>query len=140
MGNYPWRRMNHKLTNGMKIWKGKGNTITLLFSLKWLEILHQERRGQVNTVVIEHFNRILFHRSWPANKQHTYQTINQSQHLALDSKWRWDNLENFTKHFNKWFIMLQIAPSYYRISLSQTSQNEYDETSCIIGYAGCTFS
>jgi hypothetical protein len=31
----------------MEMWKANGNTITLLFSLKGLEILHQERRGQV---------------------------------------------------------------------------------------------
>jgi hypothetical protein len=42
--------------------KGNGNTATLLFSLKGLEILHQERRGQVETIVMEHFNSILFHR------------------------------------------------------------------------------
>ena len=29
---------------------------TLLFFLKGLEILHQERRGQVKTIVMEHFN------------------------------------------------------------------------------------
>ena len=28
------------------------NTTTLLFSLKGLEILHQERRGQVNTLLM----------------------------------------------------------------------------------------
>ena len=47
------------------------------FPLKRLEILHQERRGQVNTIVMEHFNSILFHKSEPANKQQTYQIINQ---------------------------------------------------------------
>ena len=45
----------------MKMWKGNGNTTTLLFSLKGLEILHQEGRVQVNTMVMEHFNNILFH-------------------------------------------------------------------------------
>ena len=46
--------MNHKLTNGMKMWKGNGNrpTATLLSSLKGFEILHQERRGQVNIIVM----------------------------------------------------------------------------------------
>jgi hypothetical protein len=67
--------MNHKLANGMKMWKGNGNTITLLFSLKGLETLHQERRGQVKTTVIEYFNSILFHKPGLANKQHTYQSI-----------------------------------------------------------------
>ena len=78
MGNYPWRRMNHKLINGMKICKGNGNTTTLLFSLKGLEMLHQKRRVQVKTIAMEHFNSILFHKYGPANKQHTNQSINQS--------------------------------------------------------------
>ena len=34
--------------------------------------LHKERRGKMNTVLMEHFNSILFHKSEPANKQHTY--------------------------------------------------------------------
>jgi hypothetical protein len=78
MGNYPRRRMNHKLFNGKKMWKGNGNTTTLLFSPKRLVILHQERREQLKTMVMEHFNGILFHKSGPANKQHTNQSINQS--------------------------------------------------------------
>ena len=71
--------MNHKLANAMKIWKGNGNTTTLLFSLKGLEILHQERRGQVKTIVMEHFTGILFHKSRPANKQHTNQFLYSGQ-------------------------------------------------------------
>ena len=63
--------MNNKLANGMKMWKGDGNTATLLFSLKRLEIVHQERREQVKIIVMEHFNGILFHKSGTANKQHT---------------------------------------------------------------------
>jgi hypothetical protein len=63
--------MNHKLANGMNMWKGNGNTTKLLFSLKGLDILHLVRRGQVNTIVMENFNRILFQKSRPANKQHT---------------------------------------------------------------------
>ena len=31
-----------------------------------------------NTIVMEHFNRILFYKSAPANKQHINQSINQS--------------------------------------------------------------
>ena len=61
------------MANGMKMWKGNGNTTTLLFSLKRRETVHQERRGQVKTIVMEHFNGILFHKSGPANKQHTNQ-------------------------------------------------------------------
>ena len=45
--------MNHKLANDTKMWKGNGNT-TILVSLKGVEILHQERRGQVETIVMEH--------------------------------------------------------------------------------------
>ena len=41
----------------MEIWKGKGNIVTLLVSLKELEILHQEKGGQMNTVVMEHFEQ-----------------------------------------------------------------------------------
>jgi hypothetical protein len=60
--------MNPKLANGVKIWKGNWNTTTLLFSQKELEIVHQERRGQVKTIVIEHFNGIFFHNSGPTNQ------------------------------------------------------------------------
>jgi hypothetical protein len=68
--------MNHKLANNMMMWKENRNTNTLLFSLKGLEILHKERRGQVKTIVMEHFNDILFHKSGPVNKHHTNQSIN----------------------------------------------------------------
>ena len=77
--------MNQKLANGMKMWIGNGNTTTLLFSLKGLENLHQERRGQVKTIVMEHFKDIIFHRCGPTNKQHTNQSINQPMRLLLDS-------------------------------------------------------
>jgi len=75
MGNY-LRRHIKKLTNNTKKWKGNGKTATLLFSIKGLEILHKERRGQVKTIVMEHFNDILFHKSGPVNKHHTNQSIN----------------------------------------------------------------
>ena len=68
--------MNHKLANGMKIWKENGNAATL-FSLKGLEILH--KKGRVNIIVMEHFNSILFYKSGPANKQYSYQSINQQE-------------------------------------------------------------
>ena len=58
------------LSQDMKMWKGNCNTTTS-FSLKGLEILHQERRGQMKTIVMEHFNGILFHKSGLAYKQHT---------------------------------------------------------------------
>jgi hypothetical protein len=63
--------MNLKLANGIKMWKGNFNTTTLLFSLKGFEILHRDRRGQVKTLVMEHFNGIPSHKSGPTNKQHT---------------------------------------------------------------------
>ena len=34
--------MIHKLANGLKMWKGNGNTTTLLFALKGLEIYIKE--------------------------------------------------------------------------------------------------
>jgi hypothetical protein len=43
--------------------------------LKGLEILHRKRRGQVNTMVMDHFNSILFHKSTVLNKQQIYQSI-----------------------------------------------------------------
>ena len=52
---------------------------TLLFSLKGLEILHQERRGQMKTMVMEHFKGILFYKSGPANKQHINQYNQKTQ-------------------------------------------------------------
>ena len=51
--------MNHKLPNNMKMLKDTWEITTLLFSLKILETLHQERMGQVNTIVMENVNRIL---------------------------------------------------------------------------------
>ena len=57
-------------TNGTNIWKGNENTTTLLFFLKGLDILHKGRRGQVNTIVMEYFKIILFHKFEPAKKQH----------------------------------------------------------------------
>jgi hypothetical protein len=65
------------------MWKRNGNTITLLFFLKGLEIVHQERRGQVKTIVKKHFNSILFQKSKPANKQHINQSINHTSGSAV---------------------------------------------------------
>ena len=45
-----------------------------IFIISKLEILHQERRGQVNSIVMEHFNGILFHKSEPAYQSLTHQT------------------------------------------------------------------
>jgi hypothetical protein len=35
-------RMNHKLANGMKMWKRNGNITILSFSLKGLKIAHKK--------------------------------------------------------------------------------------------------
>ena len=68
--------MNHKLANTMKI----------LFFLKKLKILHQERRGEVNTIVMEHFKSILFDKSGPANKQHAFYHLIYSEGLNLGDR------------------------------------------------------
>jgi hypothetical protein len=44
--------------------------------MEGIEISHQKRRGQVNTIMMEHFKSILFHEYGIFNKQHTYQLIN----------------------------------------------------------------
>ena len=65
------------MADGMKKCKGNGST-TLLFSLKGLEILGQERRGRLKTIVMEHFNSIFFHKSGSANKQYTNQSFTET--------------------------------------------------------------
>ena len=40
-----------------------------------MEILHQERRGQVKITVMEHISGILFHKSGPASKKHVNQSV-----------------------------------------------------------------
>ena len=45
------------------------------FSQKELEILYQRRRGQVKTIVMDHFNSIIFRKSGPAYKQHTNHSL-----------------------------------------------------------------
>jgi hypothetical protein len=55
--------------------------LSLLFSLKWLEIVHLERRGQVEAIVMEH-------KSGPANKQHNNQPTNQNYFKSAKmTKW-----------------------------------------------------
>ena len=56
------------MANGRKMWNGNVNITKLLFCLKIIEILHQERRGQVNTTVIEHINPDLVTSSTPINQ------------------------------------------------------------------------
>ena len=62
------------MVNGMEMWKGNGNTTTIIFPEK-LEILNQERRGQGKPILMEHLNSILFHKSRPDIKQHTNHSI-----------------------------------------------------------------
>ena len=59
MGNYPRRQINHKLANGMNTWGGNGNTATLLFSLKGLEILHQERTESHSDEILQQHSLLL---------------------------------------------------------------------------------
>jgi hypothetical protein len=61
--------------NGMKMWKGNENTTTLPF-----RNLYQERKAQMNTVVMEHFNSILFQKSGSANRINQ-EPINQCTYL-----------------------------------------------------------
>jgi len=102
----------------MMMWKGTGNTTTLLFSLHGLEILHQERRGQVNTIVMEHFNSILFHKSEPVNKRHTYQSINQliKDHILLNSSLWFPPLPTFITcvfGYPSWYFILTCISSCF---------------------------
>ena len=55
-------KYQRKHNGSWKLWE--------VLSLKELEILYQERRGQAKSTVMEHFNGI---KSGPANKKHTYQ-------------------------------------------------------------------
>ena len=47
-------------------------------NMKGFGILHQERRGQVNAVMMERFNSMLFGMSRPANKQNTNQSTDKT--------------------------------------------------------------
>ena len=67
----------------------------IIIFLKRFEIVHQERRGQMKTIVMEHFNGILFHKSGPANKQHTNQPTNQSLNQEPDLLYFAVNIINF---------------------------------------------
>ena len=46
-----------------------------LFFLKEIEILFQERREQMKTIMMENYKGILFNKSGPTNKQRIYQPI-----------------------------------------------------------------
>jgi hypothetical protein len=91
MGSYYWTIMN-KFTTGMNKWEGNGNITTLLFSPKWLEILHQGKRIQVKTMGIEHFNIILFHKSKSllTNNIFIYHVLTSS-FISMSCSWIWYN-------------------------------------------------
>jgi hypothetical protein len=116
------------LANGMKMWKGNGNTTTLLYSLKRLEIVHQERRGQVKTIVMEHFNCILFHKSGPVNKQHTNQpTFN----TTFVKEYICGRKPDF--HFNYDLIIMKTFPYQYAIGIPH--RNHFADTPSSLLYA-----
>ena len=54
------------------MWKGNGNTATLLFFPESIWNCTSRKKP----IVMEHFNGILFNKSGPVNKQHTNQSIN----------------------------------------------------------------
>ena len=62
--------MSHKLANGMKMWKGNENITTLLlFSLNDMKF-YVRKEEEVNTIEMEHFKNIIFHKSGPTNNRH----------------------------------------------------------------------
>ena len=64
------------------MWNVNGH-ITTLFSCKGLEIIHQERRRHMKTIVMQDFNSIFFQKFGAAKKQLTtiYNTRKKSQLL-----------------------------------------------------------
>ena len=68
--------MNHNMANGNEDVERKLANYRIIIFLDGLEILHQEKGGQVKTIVMEHFIDILFHKSGTANKQHINQSTN----------------------------------------------------------------
>ena len=105
MENYPSRGMN-KLANDLKMWEENGNTTTLLFSLKGLEIVHEERRGQGKIIVMGHFNVILFHKSGPVNKQHTNYSSLPIFRVIKTRRLRWAEYEARMEEFRTYFTIL----------------------------------
>jgi hypothetical protein len=86
MGNCHWRQIDEpQVGQRHEDVERNWEYYHIVISLKGLEILHQERRGQLKTIVMDHFNGILFHKSGPANKQHTNQSsINSRRNLKQD--------------------------------------------------------
>ena len=116
--------MKHKWTNRTKLGRGNGNSVILLFSFKKFEIVHKKGRGQVNAIVIEYFNNILFPKSAPIKKQHTNQSINQSNNCEksvlfricqiLIPVWKWLILMVILAFHFIWLIWIVLwAIGYY---------------------------
>ena len=121
MGNYPWKHMNHKLTNGMAMWKGNGNTVALQFFLK--AKVYKKKEEAKWWPVTEHFNSIVFHKSIPVNKQHTYQSVLNKRKIPRQNQ------------YSVWFFRLfqseisRLQYSYVRIpyKIWQTVSFSYTE-------------
>ena len=73
----------------------------------------QERRGQVKTMVMKHYNGILFQKTETVNKQHTNQSINMNEKCSsltrdLNSDYR--STEKCVIHYT---IQVQVKISYF---------------------------
>ena len=73
--------MAYRTTSWHEDVKRKREYYQIIIFLKGLGILHQERRGQVKAIVMDHFNGIFFHKSGSANRQHTNHSISQTVSL-----------------------------------------------------------
>ena len=111
----------------MKLWKGNGNTASLKFSQKRLEILHQERRGQVNTIVMEHFNNILFYKSEPSNKQYTYRSVSFYNSSLYPNMYHLTTLNDIIiimfVVIRRILIALQKPPEYLMLEITSLGMN-----------------
>ena len=69
MVNNHWRRMNHKLTNGTKMWKG--NTASLLFSHKQNPIWRRDQFRQWRVELMYTFSHLMIHKmpKWCNNRK-----------------------------------------------------------------------
>ena len=76
--------MKHKLANAIKVCKGNGNTTTLLFFLKGLEVLQKEKRTSEhhNDGTLQHHYFPQFWTYYQAVYLSVNQSINQSSVLS----------------------------------------------------------
>ena len=51
----------------------------IIIFLEIIEIIHQLRSGQIKTIMVEHFEKIILNKSGPANKQHSYHSIRRCE-------------------------------------------------------------